>query len=209
MLPFFLIKKAPFAERKLRSLYVDRALQIVPRITPFISKDDHIIDIGCGTGSVAKVIKKEKSPQITLVDIQHNPMSIGYPVVIYDGKNLPFADNQFTISLLTAVLHHARSPMKVLNEAIRVTQDKLIIMEDVFTDVPGRVMTFIGDCVLNWEIHSPFKNKTSAQWLKIFEKKNLRLLNHEEFQLRVVGFPFKLAIFVLEKKKSRRLRNEG
>lgn len=130
-------------------------------------------------------------------------MSTDYPVVIYDGKDLPFADNQFTISLLTAVLHHARSPMRVLDEAIRVSGDKIIIMEDVFTDALGRTLTFIGDCVLNWEIHSPFKNRTTKDWLKIFQKRDLELLHLEEFQLRVVGFPFKLAIFVLEKKKRR------
>jgi len=182
---------------------MDRANQIAPRVTPFISKDDEVLDIGCGTGSVAKFVKKEKSPKLTLVDVQYNPMCYQFPVIIYDGSNLPFEDNQFSASLLLAVLHHAKNPMKVLDEAIRVSSDRIIVMEDVFTDILGRTITFIGDCVLNWEIHSPFNNKTTDHWLKIFEKKRLKLLHLEEFKLRVVGFPFKLAIFVLEKKKKR------
>ena len=201
MLPFFFIKRIPILDKKLGKLYVDRAYQIAPRITPFISKSDHVLDVGCGTGSIAKVIKKEKSPKMTLVDIQYNPICDEHPVIIYDGKNLPFIDNQFSVSLLTAVLHHCPHPLKVLDETIRVTRDRIIIMEDVFTDLPGRVITFIGDCVLNWEIHSPFNNKTTKVWLKIFEKKNLKLVHLEEFKLICAGFPFKLAIFVLEKNK--------
>lgn len=203
MLPLFLIKKFPVAEKKLKKLYMDRAGQIVPRIIPFISKEDTILDIGSGTGSISKLLKKEKSPKITLVDIQYNPISDEFPVVIYNGRRLPFLDNQFTVSLLLAVLHHAKYPMKVLDEAVRVTSGKIIVMEDVFTDIVGRTITFVGDCVLNWEIHSPFNNKTTGEWLKIFEKKNLKLVHIEEFKLKVVGFPFKLAIFILEKKKKR------
>lgn len=203
MLPFFVIKKFPTLDKKLRKLYMNRASQITPKITPFILEEDNVLDIGCGTGSIAKLIKREKSPQMTLVDIQHNPMCDEYPVVIYDGKSLPFSDNQFSVSLLTAVLHHTHHPMKVLDEAVRVTRKRVIIMEDVFTDLPGRIVTFIGDCVLNWEIHSPFKNRTIEEWLQVFKNKNLRLVHHEEFHLRAIGFPFKLAIFVLEKKKKR------
>lgn len=202
MLPFFIIKRIPPLERKLRLLYMNRAQQIASRITPFISKDDRVLDIGCGTGSVAKVIKKEKSPEMTLIDVQYNPICEEYPIIIYNGQKLPFKNNQFSVSLLTAVLHHCHDSMRVLDEAIRVTSGKIIIMEDVFSDIVGRVITFIGDCVLNWEIRLPFNNKTTEEWLKIFEKKNLTLRHLEEFQLYCVGFPFKLALFVLEKEKT-------
>lgn len=181
---------------------MDRAYQIAPRLTPFIAKGDRVLDLGCGTGSIAKIIKGKISPQMTLVDVQHNPMCDQYPVIIYDGESLSFTNNQFSVCLLTAVLHHCHNPVKVLDEAIRVTSGKIIIMEDVFNDLVGRVVTFIGDCVLNWEIHSPFKNRNTTQWLKIFKTRKLKISHCEEFELRCVGFPFKLAIFVLEKNQN-------
>lgn len=199
MLPFFVIKRFGSLEKKARQLYLKRAAQIVPKISPFIQKNDQVIDIGCGTGSVAKLVKKETQANVTLVDVAYNPICDEYPVLIYDGKNLPFSNNQFTVSLLTAVLHHAENPYKVLDEAIRVTSNKIIVMEDVFSDFLGRAVTFVGDTILNWEIHSPFNSKKTDEWLKIFKKKNLKLVHLEEFNLRVVGFPFKLAIFVLRK----------
>lgn len=184
---------------------MDRAYQIYPKIERFISKHDNVLDIGCGTASIAKVIKKEKGAKLTLVDVQYNPICDQYPVTIYDGRNLPFADNQFSVSLITSVLHHSHDPLRVIAEAARVTSDKIIIMEDVFTDLRGKIITFIGDCLVNWEIHSPHNNLTTKEWLKVFKIKKLAVVNLEEFNLRCVGFPFKLAIFVLAKKK----KNDG
>ncbi len=197
MLPFYLINKFPPLKHKLRSMYLHRARQIVPHITPFITKADRVLDLGCGTGSIIKLVKKSARCQATLVDVQYNAMCDQYPVLIYDGRQLPFATRQFTTTLVTAVLHHTQDPHQVLSEAKRVTSKQIIVMEDVFSDVFSRLITFVGDCLLNWEIHSPFTNHTVTDWTKIFNRHHLRISHFEEFHLRCVGFPFKLALFVL------------
>ena len=205
MLPFYFIKKSSILKNKLAKMYADRAYQIVPKIVPALSKKDNILDIGCGTGVISKILKKEYGLNITLVDVDYNQMCDSYPVIIYDGVKLPFKNKQFSTSLILTVLHHAKSSDAVLDEAIRVTKDKIIVMEDIFTDFPSRVVTFIGDCLVNFEIHSPFRNLTKESWIKIFEKKDLKILSMKEFKLRCVGFPFRLAVFVLQvpNKKSR------
>lgn len=203
MLPFYFIKKIPPLRNKLYQMYLDRANQIVPKVAPFIKKDEQILDIGCGTGVISRIIEEKKGGVVTRVDIDYNEMCDQYPVIIYDGNNLPFIKNQFSTSLLIAVLHHSQNSSRVLDEAIRVTSGKIIVIEDVFTDLPSRIITFIGDCLINWEIHSPFYNHTTKDWIKIFKSKNL-LINHlEEFNLKCIGFPFKLAVFVLTKQKKK------
>lgn len=199
MLPFYFIKKVPPLRRKLSSMYVDRANQIIPKITQSIKKTDNILDIGSGTGTIAKIIKTRYCQSITLADVDYNSMCDLYPVIIYDGVNLPFENNQFSKTLLIAVLHHAVDYSKVLQEAKRVTKDKIIIMEDIFTDLPSRMITFIGDCLVNWEIHSPFRNHTKDDWIRIFQKEGLKVEEIQELKLRCVGFPFQLAIFTLTK----------
>lgn len=185
-------------------MYMDRARQIIPKITPTLHKEDQILDIGCGTGVISKILRNQGF-DVTLTDIDYNQICDVYPVTIYDGKSLPFKNKQFSASLILTVLHHAKDSDAVLDEAMRVTKDKIIVMEDIFTDLPGRIITFIGDCLVNFEIHSPFHNHTKENWIQIFEKKNLKVLEIREFKLRCVGFPFRLAVFVLEipNKKSR------
>lgn len=202
MLPFYFIKKVPKLEKKLYKMYENRALQIVPKIESFIPKKGRILDIGCGTGVISKLIKKRRNPRITLVDVDFNEMCDQYPVLIYDGEKLPFKDKLFSASCLIAVLHHTQNVGTVLEEVKRVTRGNIIVMEDIFTDFFGRAITFIGDCLVNWEIHSPFKNNTKEGWIKIFKKHKLEVVSQEEFRLRCVGFPFKLAVFVLSAKSS-------
>lgn len=199
MLPFYFISKIPPLKNKLYSMYMDRAYQIVPRIIPHIPKNGEVLDIGCGTGVISKLIKQKKNPKIALIDVDYNEMCDQYPVIIYDGEKLPFKKNQFSTSLLIAVLHHSRSPDQVLKEAKRVTKGNIIIMEDVFTDLVGRIITFIGDCLVNFEIHSPFRNHTKEGWISIFQKQDLKVEHVEEFRLWCIGFPFRLAIFLLSK----------
>lgn len=199
MLPFYFIKKIPPLRKKLLLMYQDRANQIVPRFGRFILKKDNILDIGCGTGAIAKLIERKYCKNITLVDVDYNQMCDLYPVTIYDGKKLPFKNNQFSKSLLIAVLHHSNNPAQLLKEAKRVTSEKIIIMEDIFTDLPSRIITFLGDCLVNFEIHSPFRNHTKEDWVKIFEKEGLKIEHIQEFKLWCVGFPFKLAIFIITK----------
>lgn len=185
-------------------MYLNRARQIVPKIKPALAKKDQILDIGCGTGAISKILKSQGF-NITLTDIDYNQMCNQYPVIIYDGGKLPFKNKQFSVSLILTVLHHAKDSGIVLDEAIRVTQNRIIVMEDIFTDLRSRIITFIGDCLVNFEVHSPFHNHTKENWINIFENKNLKVQDIKELKLRCVGFPFRLAVFVLEvpHKKSR------
>lgn len=200
MLPFYFINKVPALKKKLYRMYINRANQIVPRILPYIPEKGEILDLGCGTGVISKLIKQKKNSNTTLVDVDYNQMCDQYPVIIYDGQTLPFGKNKFSASILIAVLHHTKNSGQILDEAGRVTRGDIIIMEDIFTDLLGRIITFIGDCIVNWEIHSPFKNHNKDEWIRIFKKHKLEIKHQEEFRLWCVGFPFKLSIFVLRKK---------
>lgn len=198
MLPFYFINKFPLLSKKLASMYMDRANQIVPKISPHLNKQENILDIGCGTGAISRILKTKGFNKITLVDVDYNKMCDQFPVIIYDGKKLPFNNKQFSTSLLLAVLHHSDNHDLLLDEAIRVSSDKIIIMEDIFTDLPSRIITFIGDCLVNFELHSPFRNHPKEDWIEIFKEKNLEVLSVKEFKLRCIGFPFRLAVFILK-----------
>jgi len=202
--PFYFLERFSFTRGIMEDQYIKRAKQIVKRISPLIERKETIIDIGSGTGFVAKIIAEKKSSKITLVDVCLNPLCKSLPMIIYDGKTLPFPDNNFETALLIAVLHHCHKPMRVLDEAIRVSSKKIIVMEDLFESPLEKWLTLIEDSIVNWDFRGhPHNNKSENEWLEIFRKKKLKLTNFEKFRLVCAGFPFRLGIFVLEKRAKR------
>ena len=200
--PFYILEKFSFVRKIMENEYDKRARQIVKRISPFIDKKDKILDIGTGTGFVAKnIIKEKKNNNLTCIDVSLNTLCKSVPVLIYDGKKLPFPNESFDTSLLIAVLHHCDQPLKILDEAIRVSSKKIIIMEDLFESQIEKWITLVEDSIVNWEFRGhPHSNKSENDWFKVFKQKNLNVVSFEKFKLICAGFPFRLGIFVLEKK---------
>lgn len=198
--PLYLLRKIEFTRNLMENEYEKRAKQIIRRISPFISKNEKVLDLGTGTGFVAGGLLKAKKVNITGVDVHLNPLCKLIPVIIYDGKKLPFPNNSFNTVLLIAVLHHCKQPLEILNEAIRVSSNKIIVMEDLFESRVEKWITLIEDSIVNWEFKGhPHSNKNEEEWKNIFAKKKLNIVNFEKFKLVCAGFPFKLGIFVLKK----------
>ena len=92
-----------------------------------------ILDIGCGTGmgtlslvdAGLQVTGIEPSPY--MMDIAQN--CIGNRVDFHRGfaEKLPFGDNEFNYSCLVTTLEFVERPQKALEEAFRVTRDKIFI----------------------------------------------------------------------------------
>ena len=104
-----------------------RARNIVKELIPFISKEEKILDIGCGSGWISYYLKKEGF-NIVLCD---TTCCIGYDdtvVHIINNDQIPFKKNEFDVALLVSVLHHAQNPQKVISEAKRVAK-RVIVLE--------------------------------------------------------------------------------
>lgn len=200
--PFYLLEKIPATRDYMENQYKKRANQIVKRISPFINKKEKILDVGTGTGFVAKGLMKAKNKNITCVDVRLNPLCKGVKVEIYDGKKLLYPDSSFDTSMVIAVLHHCKNPSKILDEMVRVSSKRIIVMEDLFESRIEKWLTFVEDSIVNWEFRGhPHSNKNEKDWVRIFKKKGLKVVNLEKFRLVCAGFPFRLGIFILEKKK--------
>ena len=91
-----------------------------------------VLDIGVGTGLALNHIM-QNHPQIRFAGVDVRDLrlpEINIPLQIYNGHTLPFADNQFDVSLLFYVLHHCQNPERVLDEAVRVTRQKIVLIEE-------------------------------------------------------------------------------
>lgn len=160
----------------------------------FLNEDDQIIDIGSGNCLLSYQLQ-QIGYQVSPIDISNLSYSEKITPLVYNGNNIPFDDKHFDTALLLAVLHHAKNPKQVLEEAKRVAR-KIIIIEDIYNNKIQQALTYAIDAFINLA-YSPlsFHHRTHSEWLKIFATYRLEV---KEVRYRKVLLIFKQAIYYLE-----------
>jgi alpha-1,6-mannosyltransferase len=165
------------------------------RISRHLLKGENILDIGTGNGGLCHALRGEGF-DITPLDVQNLSFFADVQPTIYDGKTIPYPDKTFDTSLLITMLHHTPSPEAVLDEALRVTRTRLVIMEDVYRNIFQKHLTFFTDSLVNLEFEGhPHTNKTDAAWQELFAARGLKLVYREEFRTLVF---FRQVVYVVE-----------
>ena len=156
-------------------LFGHKVSKITNKMELFLRPKDKIIDLGVGTCLFTKLLR-DKGYDVQPVDIKDRSYYSEIKVYVYDGEHLPFRNKEFDVCLLISVLHHTTNPEVVLKEAVRVSK-KLIIYENVVTNIFQRYYTYLIDCIMNKELIEPHTNKTDKEWRLLFKKLKLDLVN--------------------------------
>lgn len=147
----------------------------------FIEPDSILIDIGCGDGLPAFLIKNKLGLEIVCVDKDpgHFKYQNDLRFVTCDAEKLPFRDNEFETGLLFYTLHHCKNPYQVLKEAKRVIKNHLIIIEEFYKSPIHKWLMNIYDHIVN---HMLYPNSDSvARFLK--EEDFLKFAKNLELQI--------------------------
>jgi ubiquinone/menaquinone biosynthesis C-methylase UbiE len=94
-----------------------------------VSQNDHIIDIGCGSGTYQKALSKGIYIGCDL-NSQSLKKAVKAPNAEYicaDATHLPFKDNFFDIVLCSEVLEHLDSPLKAIKELARASKKMIVL----------------------------------------------------------------------------------
>jgi ubiquinone/menaquinone biosynthesis C-methylase UbiE len=187
------LKRFAFFREIIFALWMKDSLSKWERIKGSIKKEDKILDLGCGPGSMTMLLKKKYFHVIPL-DIKDLSFSSSVIPIIYDGRNIPFPDDSFDTALILTVLHHDLDPERIIQEARRVAR-KIIIIEDVYENYFQKHLTFLTDSLLNFEFwNHPHSNKDDKEWKYLFEKLNLNLIHEEQIKVALL---FKQATYIL------------
>ena len=155
------------------------------RITPFLQKEDTILDIGCGNARLAYALK-ENGYKIALLDIENLSEFPDFCPLVYKGEIMPFEDKKFDKTLLISVLHHTQNPISVLKEAKRISH-KIIIIEDIYRNIWQQYLTYAMDTLVNFGFSSmTYQNRNDAEWKNIFFHLSLKI--EAESEQRVLFF---------------------
>ena len=139
----------------------------IRRISEHLSKKDKTLDVGTGPGSVCFLLNRE-GYNLTPIDVIDQTLSSEVEPLIYNGEKLPFDDNSFDTALILTVLHHTSKPEQVISEAMRVA-NKIIIIEDIYSNPIQKYLTFIVDSIVNMEFaRHPHSNKSNTEWKTTF-----------------------------------------
>jgi SAM-dependent methyltransferase len=149
-------------------------------VAPFVA-GQRLLDLGAGEGYVATVLRERTGAWTCSVDIGPFQRASG-AYVTYDGTHLPFGDAIFDTTLILLALHHCVRPEVVLDEAVRVTRYRLIVIESVYRNCRERFWLDVLDGWLNSYRHggkmsSPLSFRRPQEWQRLFDSRRLRTID--------------------------------
>lgn len=180
---------------KLTSSY--RTKLIISVYQKWIKPNDNIIDVGCGTGVVAKNLADHFSVNITGCDIK-NYLIYKIPFLEIKDNKIPVKDSQFSIALLNDVLHHIPKQYQadVIKETTRVAKKVLIF------EFEPTLIGKLADVILNKfhydDLITPLSVRSINEWQDLFKKLTLK---SQAIKLnKPFWYPFAHIAFILTKK---------
>jgi ubiquinone/menaquinone biosynthesis C-methylase UbiE len=150
-----------------------------------------VLDIGCGPGELARVIKTiYLDCKVTGLDISSEMIKFaekksiglsGIDFLVGDSHSLPFEDNSFDYLFNTISFHHYEDPNKVLKEMNRILKPggRLYLLDSIKN--PGIIsfMPWYWDYKDSKQCYS--KHLTSRQFRNLFTKSNFQEVNYKYY----------------------------
>lgn len=164
-----------------------RAAAIVDSFASVVNPHNRILDIGAGKGLLAEEMTRRFDARVTMVDVASYNQS-NLPLTVCDSRALAFADDSFDYAVLSFVLHHTHKPELILNEALRVAHQVIVIENDVRGKLRGG-LTRIVDSYPAIRFGTPpcYFTKTREEWLSWFAQFPVKSCVLSEFSLEL-GF---------------------
>lgn len=98
-----------------------------------------VVDLGCGNMPYKELVLSQKNVQHYIsIDVAQSEFYKNSPDIIWNGKEIPLADNSVDVVLFTEVIEHLAEPLAVCKEVNRVLR------------VNGKI---IGTTPFFWPIH--------------------------------------------------------
>jgi len=175
-------------------IYKRMARQMCLDCREFIGKGEKILDLGCGSGIIAKSFQDFFQTEVTGTDIKDQRV-FRIPFKIINGKDLPFPEKYFDVVLISYVLHHTENPEALLTEAKRICRGKIIIYEDIPKGFLSEIICNIHGISFDNIFNNPSKTsfKKEEDWEKIFDELKLNII----FKKRINNLPPKKKLFIL------------
>jgi len=107
-----------------------------------LSSRRRVLDVGCGTGELTRVLDAETGPDATVIGVDADPELLGVareetglPYVAGDATRLPLPDDAVDLAVCQALLINLPDPTAAVRELARVSSDLVAAIEPDNADV--------------------------------------------------------------------------
>ena len=114
-----------------------RGYLLFERLNPHLPDHGKLLDVGSGTGHNAKIIEDKMELDVTELDVT-DMNTLGRPVTIYDGLNIPFKDRAFDCVMMLFALHYVANPTLLLKELHRVSSQRILLLQSTWSGAWGK-----------------------------------------------------------------------
>jgi SAM-dependent methyltransferase len=184
-----------------------RENEIGGRLAPHLEPGRSVLDLGSGTGQIARWLARRVGIRPTLADVlEYENRVRDFPFIrMTDPLRVPAEDGTFDAVIMLFVLHHMErweDQERLVSEAARVTRRRLLVIEDTPTSRADRWFNVAWDWALNLRhgVPTPFTFRSPQGWRSVFLGNGLEVRHEETYRARwPTLLTYHQTLFVLEK----------
>lgn len=145
---------------------------------------ERTLKIGNGLGYVSELIRP-LAKELTILDVEIFSETVNKnQVQIYDGYPIPYPDKSFDTTILIYTLHHIPNNIRYFQEIMRVTNKRIILLEETFNNIFQKIHLYYRD----WRINKKAGQTCKLFWDSYFSRKELNKLIKKENLVEVYRY---------------------
>lgn len=166
-----------------------RENEVGRKLAPHVDAGQRVLDLGAGTGFISRWLRDNAGVRPTLTDVvPYGNRARGLPFIpLGDPFHVPVPDRSFDVVLMLFVLHHLErweEQERLIDEALRVSRTRLVVMEDTPATGVDRAFNKVWDRVLNLRhrVPCPFTFRSADDWFHLFKGRDLSVAHSETYR---------------------------